>query len=150
MEIYIRNYPSQMKYWGIGNFLNKSTRLQRTWSKMHQIKKQTPLTFLVLQLWASYPGWFLHFKCIKNAPCLWFGRFRSREKRCMHACLHRFTRELKRPNQRQGAFLRHLKCPNQNGSEAQSCSTKKVGFSKWCRFFDSMIFRPWPLPSGGF
>ena len=65
-------------------------------------------------------------------------------------CLQRFMRELKCPNQRQGAFLRHLKCPNQNGYEAQSCSTKKVGFSKWCRFFDSMIFRPWPLPSGGF
>ena len=39
---------------------------------------------------------------------------------------------------------------NQNRYEAQSCSTKKVGFLKWCRFFDPMIFRPWPPPSGGF
>ena len=59
-------------------------------------------------------------------------------------------RELKRPNQRQGAFLRHLKCTNHPGYEAQSCSTQKVGFSKWRLFFDSMRFRPWPLPSGGF
>ena len=34
--------------------------------------------------------------------------------------------------------------------EVQSCSTQKVGFSKWHPFFDSMHFRPWPLPSGGF
>ena len=34
--------------------------------------------------------------------------------------------------------------------EAQSCSTQKVGFSKWRPFFDSMRFSPSPLPSGGF
>ena len=95
-------------------------------------------TFLVLQLCASDPFWFRHFKCFKNAPCLWFGLFSSREKRCTHACLHRFTRELKRPNQRQGAFLRHLKCTNHPGYEAQSCSTQKVDFQSsvlflfWC------------------
>ena len=27
---------------------------------------------------------------------------------------------------------------------------KKLVFSKWCQFFDPMIFRPWPPPSGGF
>ena len=64
--------------------------------------------------------------------------------------MHCFTRELKRPHQRQGAFLRHLKCPNQNRYEVQSCSTKKVGSSNWCRFFDPMIFRPLSPPSGGF
>ena len=92
----------------------------------------------------------MHFKCPKNGPCLWFGRFSSRVKRCTRVRLQRFTRELKRPNQRQGAFLRHLKCTNHPGYEAQSCSTQKVGFSKWRLFFDSMHFRPWPLPSGGF
>ena len=66
------------------------------------------------------------------------------------ACLHRFTRELKRLNQRQGASLRDLKCTNHPEYEMQSCSTKKVGFSKWCLFFDSMHFRPWHLPFGGF
>ena len=69
---------------------------------------------------------------------------------CRRVCLQRFTRELKRPNQRQGAFLRHLKCRNHPGTKVQSFSTQKVGFSKWCLFFDSMHFRPWPLPSGGF
>ena len=28
-------------------------------------------SILVLQLCASYPGWFGHFKCLRNAP--WFG-----------------------------------------------------------------------------
>ena len=64
--------------------------------------------------------------------------------------MQRFMRELKRPNQRQGAFLRHLKCTNHPGYEAQSCSTQKVGFSKWRPFFDLMYFRLSPLPSGGF
>ena len=106
-------------------------------------------TFLVLQLCHLVPDDSC-FKCPTNAPCLWFGRFSSDVKRSTHACLHRFTQELKRPNQRQRAFLRHLKCLIQNRYEAQSCSTKKVSFSKWCRFYVSMIFRPWPLPSGGF
>ena len=92
----------------------------------------------------------MHFECLKNASCLWFGHFSSRVKRCTRVCLQRFTRELKRPNQRQGAFLRHLKCTNHPGYEAQSCSTQKVGFSKWRPFFDSMRFRLSPLPSGGF
>ena len=65
-------------------------------------------------------------------------------------CMQCFLWELKRLNQRQGAFLRHLECLNHPWYEAQSCSTKKVGFSKWDPFFDSMHFRPWPLPSGGF
>ena len=49
--------------------------------------------------------------------------------------------ELKRLNQRQDAFLRHLKCTNHPGYEAQSCSTQKVGFSKWRLFFDLMHFK---------
>ena len=92
----------------------------------------------------------MHFNCPKNAPFLWFGCFSLDVKRCIRVCLQRFTRELKRPNQRQGAFLRHLKCTNHPGYEAQSCSTQKVGFSKWRPFFDSMRFRLSPLPSGGF
>ena len=76
--------------------------------------------------------------------------FSSRMKCCIRVCLQRFKRELKPPNQRKGAFLRHLRRRNHPEYEAQSCSTKKVGFSKWCRFFDRMIFRQWPLPSGGF
>ena len=65
-------------------------------------------------------------------------------------CLQRFTSELKRPNQRQGAFLRHLKCMNHPGYEAQSCSTQKVGILEWGLFFDLIYFIPWPLPFGGF
>ena len=107
-------------------------------------------TFWVLQLCASYPGWFVHFKCLKNAPCLWFGRFSSRVKRCTRVCLQRFTWELKPPNQRQDACLRYLECPNHPLPKAQSCRSQKVGLSKWCLFFDLMNFRPWRLPSGGF
>ena len=92
----------------------------------------------------------MHFKCLKNAPCLWFGHFSSRVKRCRHTRVQRFMWELKHLNQKQGAFLRHLQCTNHPGYEAQSCSTQKVGFSKWRPFFDSMHFRPWPLPYGGF
>ena len=72
----------------------------------------------------------MHFTCPKNAPCLIFRRFSSRVKRCRHMRVQRFMRELNRPNQRQGAFLSHLECPNHPGYEAQSCSTQKVGFSK--------------------
>ena len=90
------------------------------------------------------------FKCLKNAPCLWFGRFSSRVKRCRHWCVQRFKRELECPNQRQGTFLGHLKSSNHPGPKVQSCRSQKVGFSKWCLFFDSMNFRPSPLPSGGF
>ena len=61
-----------------------------------------------------------------------------------------FMLELICPDQRQDAFLRHLECPNHPGTKAQSCRSQKVGFSKWCLFFDSMNFRPSPLPSGGF
>ena len=71
-------------------------------------------------------------------------------KRCIRLCLQPFTRELKCPSQRQGAFLEHLKRTNHPRDEAQSCSTQKVGFSKWGPYFDLMHFRPWPLPSGGF
>ena len=92
----------------------------------------------------------MHSKGSKNAPFLWFGHFSSGVKRYMHAHLQRFTSELKRLNQRQGAFLGHLKCTNHPGTKVQSCRSQKVGFSKWCLFFDSMNFRPSPLPSGGF
>ena len=64
--------------------------------------------------------------------------------------MQRFMRELKRPNQRQGAFLGHLKCTNHPVYEAQSGGTQKAGFLKCYLFFDLMHFRPWPLPSGGF
>ena len=63
----------------------KSTRWQLTWSKMHLIKKQTPLlkpTFCDLQFCTLVPGWLEHFKWPKNVPCLWFGRFSSLVKRC--------------------------------------------------------------------
>ena len=49
-----------------------------------------------------------------------------------------------------GPCLRHLKCTKHPGYEAQSSSTQKVGFTMWRPFFDSMHFRPWRLPSGGF
>ena len=107
-------------------------------------------TFWVLQLCASYPGWFMHFKPLKNAPYLWFGCFSSDVKCCTCLCLQCFPSELKRSKQRQGAFLWHLKCTNHPGNEAQSCSTQKVGFSKRSSFFDSMHFRSWPVPSSGF
>ena len=61
-------------------------------------------TFRVLQLCASYPGWFVHFKCPKNAPCLWFGHFSSDVKLCTCMWVQHFTLELKRPNQSQGAI----------------------------------------------
>ena len=129
------------------------TRGHWAWANCIESKSQhhftTPI-FWDLQLCTLGPGWFEHFKYPKKAPCLWFGRFSSRVKCCRHACMQRFTRELKCPNQRQGPFLGHLKCTNQPRTKAQSCSTQKVGFLKWCLFFDSMHFRPWPLPSGGF
>ena len=107
-------------------------------------------TFWVLQLCASYPGWFVHLKCLKNAPFIWFGCFSSRVKRCRHTRMHRFTRELKYSKQTQGAFLGPLKCSNHPGAEVQSCRSQKVAFTKWCLFFDSMHFWPYPQPSGGF
>ena len=114
-------------------------------------------TFWILQLCTLVLGWFVHFKCLKNAPCLWFERFSSRVKRCRHTRLQRFTRELKRPNQRQGAFLRHLKCTNHPGYEAQSCSTQKVGFQSGVLFLIRCIldhdlchlldlFKKFPIP----
>ena len=54
------------------------------------------------------------------------------------------------PNERQGAFSKHLKCTKHPGYELQSCSTQKVGFSKWRPFFDSMHFWTCSAPSGGF
>ena len=106
--------------------------------------------FWVLQLCASYPGWFVHFKCPKNAPCLWFGRFSSNVKRCTHAGLQRFTSVLKPPNQRQGAFFGPSKCWNHSGLKVQSYTSQKVCLSKWCLFFDSMHFWQCSEPSGGF
>ena len=107
-------------------------------------------TFWHLQLYTLGLGWFLHFKCPKKAPCFWLGHFSSRVKRCIRMCLQGFTRELKHSNQRQGAFIGHWKCRNHPGLKVQSCRSQKVGFSKWCLFFDLMNFRPSPLPSGGF
>ena len=92
----------------------------------------------------------MHFTCSKNASCLWLEHFSSCVKCCIHARMQHFTRELKRPNQRQGEVLGCLKCTNHPGTKVQSCRSQKVGFSKWCLFFDSMNFRPSPLPSGGF
>ena len=40
---------------------------------------------------------------------LWFVHFSSHVKCCRHVCVQHFTSELKCPNQRQGAFLGHLK-----------------------------------------
>ena len=84
----------------------------------------------------------MHFKCLRNAPCPWFERFSSHVKRCIRVCLQRFTRELKSPYQRQGAYLRHLECLNHHLPKVQSCRSQKVGFSKWCLFFILMQF--WP------
>ena len=55
-----------------------------------------------------------HFKCPKNAPCLWFRHFSSDVRRCTYTCLKHFTWE--------------LKCTN------QSCRSQRVAFSKWCCF----------------
>ena len=54
------------------------------------------------------------------------------------------------PEPKTRCILGHLKCTNHPGYEVQSFSTQKVGYSKWRPFFDSMHFRPQPLPSGGF
>ena len=120
----------------MGIFLNKSTRWQRPWSKTHQIKKghhfEKP-TFWVLQIYDSYPGWFVHFKFLKNAPCLWFGCFSSDVK---SVCLQRFKSELKA---RIILVMKH-----------KVVVLKKLFFQSGIPFFDSMHFRPWPLPSAGY
>ena len=121
--------------------------------KMHWIKKPTPLfytNFLKSTTLHFSPRMIQALYRLKNASCLWFGRFSSRVKRCICVCLQRFMRELKHPNQRQGAFLRPLKWTNHPGVKAQSCISQKVGFSKWCLLFDLIYFWPCPLPSGGF
>ena len=133
----------------MGRFFQISVMVKKTFNQKTDTTLKKP-TFWDLQLCSLGQGWFRHSKCLKCAACLWFRRFSSHVKRCRHTGMQCFTRELKCPNQRQGAFLRHLKCTNHPGYEAQSCSTQKVGFSKWRPFFDSMHFRPWPLPSGGF
>ena len=143
-----------MKSLSIGIFLNKSTRWQRLWCKIHQIKKRRPLwktNFLssttlhfIRRMIRAFAKWFVHLKRLKNAPCFWIGCFSSCVKRCIHVCLQCFTRELKCPNQRQGAFFRHLKCMNQPGPKAQCCTIQTVCFSKWCPFFDLMHF--WRCP----
>ena len=65
-------------------------------------------------------------------------------------CLKRFMRELKRPNQRQGAFLGPLKCSNHLETKVKSCRSQKVGIKKWRRFFDSMQFAHAQCPLVGF
>ena len=75
--------------------------------KMHQIK-ETNITLKSKFLRSTS----FHFKCPKNAPCLWFGHFSSDVKCCTHTCLQHFTWE--------------LKCTN------QSWRSQKVAFSKWC------------------
>ena len=121
--------------------------------KMHRIKNRRhyfTATFWDLQLCAFVTGWYEHSKGPKSASCLWFGCFSSRVKRCIRVCLQRFTRELKRPNQRQDAFLSPLKCSNHPGTKVQSCRSQKVGFSKWRRFFDPMQFAYAQCPLVGF
>ena len=92
----------------------------------------------------------MHFECLKNASCLWFGRFSSRVKRCRYTHVHRFTRELKRPKQTQGAFLGPVKCSNHLETKVKSCRSQKVGIKKWRRFFDSMQFAHAQCPLVGF
>ena len=55
-------------------------------------------------------------------------------KHCIRVCLQRFKRELKRPNQRQGAFLGPLKCLNDPGTKVQSCRPQKVGLKSGIDF----------------
>ena len=107
-------------------------------------------TFWDLQLCTLVSGWFEHFKWPKNGPCLWFGRFSSRVKRCIRVCLQRFTRELKCLNHTQGAFLGPLKCSNHPGTKVQSCRSQKVGKIKCRWFFDSMQFAYAQCPLVGF
>ena len=149
-----------MKSLSIGIFLNKSTRWQRLWYKIHQIKKRRPLwktNFLssttlhfIRRMIRAFAKWFVHLKRLKNAPCFWIGCFSSCVKRCIHVCLQRFTRELKRPNQRQGPFLGHLECSNHPGTKVQSWRSQKVGITEWRRFFDSMQFAYAQCPLVGF
>ena len=47
--------------------------------------------------------------------------------------------ELKHTNERQGT-LGHSKLTNHSGPELQCCRSQKVGFLKWCPFFDSNNF----------
>ena len=112
---------------------------------MHQIKE----TYITLKSKLLRSTSF-HFKCPKNAPCLWFGCFSSRVKCCIRVCLQRFMRELKPPNQRQGAFLGPLKCSNYLQTKVKSCRYKKVSIKKWRRFFDSMQFAYAQCPLVGF
>ena len=64
--------------------------------------------------------------------------------------MHRFTRELKRLKQTQGAFLGPLKCSNHLEIKVKSCRSQKVGIEKWRRFFDSMQFAHAHCPLVGF
>ena len=107
-------------------------------------------TFWDLQLFTLVSRWFQHFTGPKNAPWVCFGRFSSRVKRCRHTGMHRFTRELKRPKQTQGAFLGPLKCSNHLETKVKSCRSQKVGIEKWRRFFDSMRFTHAQCPLVGF
>ena len=97
-------------------------------------------TFWDLQLCTLVSRWFKHFQGPKNALCLRFQRFSSRMKHCIPVCLQRFTRELKCPKQRQDAFLGALKCFNHLGIKLQSCTSPKVGITKWFLFFVLMQF----------
>ena len=131
----------------------KPTRGHWAWANCIESKNRRHFimpTFWDLQLCTLVSGWFEHFKGPKNAPCLWFGRFSSRVKRCIRVCLQRFTRELKCPNQRQGPFLGHLECSNHPGTKVQSWRSQKVGITEWRRFFDSMQFAYAQCPLVGF
>ena len=119
----------------------KPTRGHWAWANYIESKNRRHFsipTFSDLQLCTLVLGWFEHFKGPKNATFLWFRCFSSRVKHCRRVFLQRFTRELKRPNQRRGAFLGPLKCSNHPGTKVQSWRSQKVGIEKWRRFFDSM------------
>ena len=133
--------------------LNKSGLKKWNGSKCVQSKIRFHFlipTFWALQLCTLVPGWFKHLKWPKTASCLWFWCFSSHVKRCRHTRMQRFTRELKRPNQRQGPFLGHLKCSNHPGTKVQSWRSQKVGITEWHWFFDSMQFAYAQCPLVGF
>ena len=131
----------------------KPTRGHWAWANCIESKNRRHFfmpTFWDLQLFTLVSRWFEHFKGPKNAPWVCFGRFSSRVKRCIRVCLQRFTRELKRLNQTQGAFLDLLKSSNHLQTKVKSCRSQNVGIKKWRRFFHSMQFAHAQCPLVGF
>ena len=66
---------------------------------------------------------------------------KNRVKRCRHTHMQRFTRELKHLIQRQGAFLRRLKCTNHSANariilrmKCKVVELKKLVFHSGLRF----------------